>query len=179
MARSRSTTRKRQEKKSSAGSKRNGSRRRGKSARKEKKTGKMENGSGDLESGGEDRARGREPESQQEKDHDHGADRYFIRNTEYREEHGLHFPEEDEELAALEADLSWQSFFKRVMPDLWNILLLLLLYTLQGIPMGLSASVPLILQAKDVSMTEQAHFRWVTEKLARLAPRAHTSSHCG
>ena len=32
--------------------------------------------------------------------------------------------------------------------DLWSIILLLLLYTLQGIPMGLSSSIPFILQEK-------------------------------
>ena len=44
-------------------------------------------------------------------------------------------------------------------PDLtgdWgNLLLLLLLYTLQGVPMGLASSVQLILQEKSVSYADQ------------------------
>ena len=36
--------------------------------------------------------------------------------------------------------------------------LLMLLYTLQGIPMGLSGSVPFLMQAKGISMTDQAKF---------------------
>jgi PAT family acetyl-CoA transporter-like MFS transporter 1 len=40
--------------------------------------------------------------------------------------------------------------------------LLMLLYTLQGIPMGLSGSVPFLMQAKGISMTEQAKFSVVS-----------------
>jgi len=43
-------------------------------------------------------------------------------------------------------------------PDLGNILLLLFLYVLQGIPLGLIASVPMILQNHHVSYSEQAKF---------------------
>ena len=42
------------------------------------------------------------------------------------------------------------------------IALLMLLYTLQGIPMGLSGSVPFLMQAKGISMTEQAKFSIVS-----------------
>lgn len=45
--------------------------------------------------------------------------------------------------------------------DLGSILLLLLLYTLQGIPMGLSASIPFMLQSK-VSYSEIATFSLVS-----------------
>lgn len=45
--------------------------------------------------------------------------------------------------------------------DAWNIVTLLVLYTLQGIPMGLAASVPLILQTKGVTMKQQALFTFV------------------
>lgn len=38
--------------------------------------------------------------------------------------------------------------------EVWNILLLLVLYTLQGIPMGLSASLPLILKEKGALNTQ-------------------------
>ena len=46
--------------------------------------------------------------------------------------------------------------------DIGSILLLLFLYTLQGIPMGLAASVPLILQEKNIGYAEQAVFSLVT-----------------
>ena len=36
------------------------------------------------------------------------------------------------------------------LQDVWGILLLLVLYTLQGIPMGLGGSVPFLLQQREV-----------------------------
>ncbi|EQC41516.1 hypothetical protein SDRG_01481 [Saprolegnia diclina VS20] len=45
--------------------------------------------------------------------------------------------------------------------DLWSILILLVLYTLQGIPMGLSSSIPFLLQEK-VGYAEQATFSLVS-----------------
>ncbi|XP_053161584.1 acetyl-coenzyme A transporter 1 [Hemicordylus capensis] len=45
--------------------------------------------------------------------------------------------------------------------ELGNILLLLFLYVLQGIPLGLAGSIPLILQSKNVSYTDQAFFSFV------------------
>ncbi|KAG8581028.1 hypothetical protein GDO81_007523 [Engystomops pustulosus] len=45
--------------------------------------------------------------------------------------------------------------------ELGNILLLLFLYILQGIPLGLAGSIPLILQGKSVSYTDQAIFSFV------------------
>ncbi|KAM4693933.1 acetyl-coenzyme A transporter 1 isoform 1-T3 [Discoglossus pictus] len=45
--------------------------------------------------------------------------------------------------------------------ELGNILLLLFLYILQGIPLGLAGSIPLILQSKNVSYTDQAVFSFV------------------
>ncbi|CAG9773849.1 unnamed protein product [Ceutorhynchus assimilis] len=46
--------------------------------------------------------------------------------------------------------------------DGWNILLLLFLYTLQGIPLGLSSAIPMILQNRGVSYKQQAEFSFVT-----------------
>ena len=46
--------------------------------------------------------------------------------------------------------------------DRWNIMLLLLLYTLQGIPIGLSASIPMVLQAKKIGYRQQAIFSFVS-----------------
>lgn len=53
----------------------------------------------------------------------------------------------------------------RVQPgihkELGNVLLLLFLYVLQGIPLGLAGSIPLILQSKNVSYKDQAFFSFV------------------
>ncbi|XP_066248517.1 acetyl-coenzyme A transporter 1 [Euwallacea similis] len=49
-----------------------------------------------------------------------------------------------------------------IKEDKWNILLLLFLYTLQGIPLGLSAAIPMILQNRGVSYKQQAEFSFVT-----------------
>uniref|UniRef100_A0A096LV88 Acetyl-coenzyme A transporter 1 n=1 Tax=Poecilia formosa TaxID=48698 RepID=A0A096LV88_POEFO len=45
--------------------------------------------------------------------------------------------------------------------ELGNIALLLFLYVLQGIPLGLAGSIPLILQSKSVSYKDQAFFSFV------------------
>ncbi|XP_077016956.1 acetyl-coenzyme A transporter 1 isoform X3 [Tamandua tetradactyla] len=45
--------------------------------------------------------------------------------------------------------------------ELSSILLLFFLYVLQGIPLGLAGSIPLILQSKNVSYTDQAFFSFV------------------
>ena len=42
-----------------------------------------------------------------------------------------------------------------------NIAILFFLYLLQGIPLGLSASIPLLLQNRQVSYKEQAEFSFV------------------
>ena len=48
------------------------------------------------------------------------------------------------------------------MKDIPSLLLLLLLYTLQGVPMGLAGSIPYILSEKGSSYTEQAVFSFVS-----------------
>lgn len=45
--------------------------------------------------------------------------------------------------------------------ELGNVSLLLFLYVLQGIPLGLAGSIPLILQSKNVSYKDQAFFSFV------------------
>lgn len=45
--------------------------------------------------------------------------------------------------------------------ELGNVLLLLFLYVLQGIPLGLAGSIPLILQSQSVSYRDQAFFSFV------------------
>ncbi|CAH1397550.1 unnamed protein product [Nezara viridula] len=46
--------------------------------------------------------------------------------------------------------------------DEWNIALLLLLYLLQGIPLGLAAALPMILQNRGASFKQQAAFSFAT-----------------
>ncbi|GAA6065966.1 acetyl-coenzyme A transporter 1, partial [Tachysurus ichikawai] len=45
--------------------------------------------------------------------------------------------------------------------ELSNVCLLLFLYILQGIPLGLAGSIPLIMQSKNVSYKDQAYFSFV------------------
>ncbi|KAK7152302.1 hypothetical protein R3I94_008587 [Phoxinus phoxinus] len=45
--------------------------------------------------------------------------------------------------------------------ELSNVALLLFLYVLQGIPLGLAGSIPLIMQSKNVSFKDQAYFSFV------------------
>jgi len=46
--------------------------------------------------------------------------------------------------------------------DYWNVALLLLLYTLQGIPMGLTAAVSLVLSENKMSLAQQGMFALVS-----------------
>uniref|UniRef100_A0A3B4FXP1 Acetyl-coenzyme A transporter 1 n=1 Tax=Pundamilia nyererei TaxID=303518 RepID=A0A3B4FXP1_9CICH len=48
-----------------------------------------------------------------------------------------------------------------IRSELGNVSLLLFLYVLQGIPLGLGGSIPLILQSKNVSYKDQAFFSFV------------------
>ncbi|KAG7478510.1 hypothetical protein JOB18_000680 [Solea senegalensis] len=48
-----------------------------------------------------------------------------------------------------------------IQGELGNVSLLLFLYVLQGIPLGLAGSIPLILQGKHVSYKDQAFFSFV------------------
>eukprot|EP00297_Palpitomonas_bilix_P002662 CAMPEP_0113883738 /NCGR_PEP_ID=MMETSP0780_2-20120614/9790_1 /TAXON_ID=652834 /ORGANISM="Palpitomonas bilix" /LENGTH=622 /DNA_ID=CAMNT_0000871123 /DNA_START=378 /DNA_END=2246 /DNA_ORIENTATION=- /assembly_acc=CAM_ASM_000599 len=57
--------------------------------------------------------------------------------------------------------MAFENLSRTVEKD-FRILLLLILYILQGIPMGLAASVPLLLQSKGASYKEQAAFAIVS-----------------
>lgn len=48
-----------------------------------------------------------------------------------------------------------------IQGELSNVALLLVLYVLQGIPLGLAGSIPLIMQSKNVSYKDQAYFSFV------------------
>ncbi|XP_029963858.1 acetyl-coenzyme A transporter 1 [Salarias fasciatus] len=83
-----------------------------------------------------------------------------------REEISSSEPEVDDEAdGLLRGSDSEDRRHGRVRPgirgELGNVLLLLFLYVLQGIPLGLAGSIPLILQSKSVSYRDQAFFSFV------------------
>lgn len=70
--------------------------------------------------------------------------------------------EMDEKKALLNDNGLYKSNHNIVLKDdLSNILLLLFLYVLQGIPLGVAGSIPLILQSKNVSYSDQAIYSFV------------------
>lgn len=81
----------------------------------------------------------------------------------HRREMNVAVPEEEAE--ALVAESDWENHGHRVgrgiRGELRSVSLLLFLYVLQGIPLGLAGSVPLILQSRNVSYTDQAFFSFV------------------
>lgn len=81
----------------------------------------------------------------------------------YEGEMGSSEPEVEEETDGLIRGL--EDGGSRVQPgirgEVWNVLLLLFLYVLQGIPLGLAGSIPLILQSRNVSYKDQAFFSFV------------------
>jgi PAT family acetyl-CoA transporter-like MFS transporter 1 len=56
----------------------------------------------------------------------------------------------------------YRAFQQDVQGDFLSILLLFLLYTLQGVPMGLASSIPLLLQERGASYTDQSVFSLVS-----------------
>lgn len=74
-------------------------------------------------------------------------------------------PDVEEEMEGLIRESDSEDRRHRVRPgirgELSNVLLLLFLYVLQGIPLGLAGSIPLILQSKSVSYKDQAFFSFV------------------
>lgn len=71
----------------------------------------------------------------------------------------------EEEVEGLISGSDSEERSHRVQPgirgELGNVSLLLFLYVLQGIPLGLAGSIPLILQSKSVSYKDQAFFSFV------------------
>jgi PAT family acetyl-CoA transporter-like MFS transporter 1 len=79
-------------------------------------------------------------------------------------------PSENERSSLIENDESTYQIKEEMKeaPQIWswkgegrNIALLFFLYLLQGIPLGLTASIPLMLQNRHVSYKEQAEFSLV------------------
>jgi PAT family acetyl-CoA transporter-like MFS transporter 1 len=58
--------------------------------------------------------------------------------------------------------VKFQKLQSDLQGDLQSILLLFLLYTLQGVPMGLASSIPLLLQERCVTYSEQSMFSLVS-----------------
>ena len=55
--------------------------------------------------------------------------------------------------------------------DYTNIAILLFLYLLQGIPLGISSAVPILLQNRGVSYSEQAGFSFAFYPFTRKSAR--------
>ncbi|XP_077467032.1 acetyl-coenzyme A transporter 1 [Stigmatopora argus] len=82
------------------------------------------------------------------------------------EQLGIANPEADGEVDNLitlsdSEDRMQPKAYKSVRAELGSVSLLLFLYVLQGIPLGLAGSIPLILQSKNVSYKDQAIFSFV------------------
>ena len=56
--------------------------------------------------------------------------------------------------------------FRFIDSDTSSMILLLILYTLQGIPMGLSGSIPLILKERNVSYEGSINYEFITFQVA-------------
>lgn len=65
-------------------------------------------------------------------------------------------------MASNKAGTKTKETLSNLKGDYCNIAFLLLLYVLQGVPIGLSSAVPLLLQNRKVSYSEQALFSFVT-----------------
>ncbi|XP_074859989.1 acetyl-coenzyme A transporter 1 isoform X2 [Carettochelys insculpta] len=79
----------------------------------------------------------------------------------YLDNHTERLEEDDTEALLQELNFSSSMVPRGYQAELGSILLLLFLYVLQGIPLGLAGSIPLILQSKNVSYTDQAFFSFV------------------
>ncbi|XP_053315591.1 acetyl-coenzyme A transporter 1 [Spea bombifrons] len=69
--------------------------------------------------------------------------------------------DEDREALIQDSEVPGSRGHRNYKDEMGNIMLLLFLYILQGIPLGLAGSIPLILQSKNVSYTDQAIFSFV------------------
>lgn len=74
----------------------------------------------------------------------------------------------DDERSLIQNESTYQMKDMKDVPSIWswrgegkNIALLFFLYLLQGIPLGLIASIPLMLQNRHVSYKDQAEFSLV------------------
>lgn len=83
----------------------------------------------------------------------------------HRREMNIAMSELEEEAEALVMEPDSGSHGHRaergIREEMGSVSLLLFLYVLQGIPLGLAGSVPLILQSRNASYTDQAFFSFV------------------
>ncbi|XP_078419937.1 acetyl-coenzyme A transporter 1 [Cetorhinus maximus] len=84
-----------------------------------------------------------------------------MQNDVWNHETNLHIDESKSLLEDYDNGLSEPDHEIVLKNDFSNILLLLFLYVLQGIPLGLAGSIPLILQSKNVSYSDQAIYSFV------------------
>lgn len=59
------------------------------------------------------------------------------------------------------SEIEKPSYSPGIQGDLKSIILLIFLYVLQGIPLGLAGSIPMLLQSRKVTYTQQAMFSFV------------------
>ncbi|XP_037027691.1 acetyl-coenzyme A transporter 1-like isoform X2 [Bradysia coprophila] len=67
-------------------------------------------------------------------------------------------PKNDDRIEESISGSGCSSAYRRFLSDWRSILILLFLYTLQGLPLGLITSIPLIIQEKSASYNQQARF---------------------
>ena len=68
------------------------------------------------------------------------------------------------------------SMWQDLQGDYGSVALLLLLYTLQGIPMGLAASIPLLLQERGATYAQQSIFSFVSWPFSLVSHPSEPSS---
>lgn len=93
--------------------------------------------------------------------HKNGRQRKPFVTWDMKEDHSYRLDMEIEEEALLQGSdgEDGQPKVRRgIKAELNNVLLLLFLYVLQGVPLGLAGSIPLIMQSKKVSYKDQAYF---------------------
>ncbi|XP_064159631.1 acetyl-coenzyme A transporter 1 isoform X1 [Anguilla rostrata] len=96
--------------------------------------------------------------------HTNGRQRKPFVTCDMKEEGSYHVDLEIEEEALLQGSDKEDGRPKLphgIRAELSNVSLLLFLYVLQGIPLGLAGSIPLIMQSKSVSYKDQAYFSFV------------------
>ncbi|XP_051873257.1 acetyl-coenzyme A transporter 1 [Pristis pectinata] len=86
---------------------------------------------------------------------------WHMQNDVYSYDTSLEMNEKKDLLKDYDNGLSKSNHNTVLKNDLSNILLLLFLYVLQGIPLGVAGSIPLILQSKNVSYSDQAIYSFV------------------
>ncbi|KAG7457021.1 hypothetical protein MATL_G00242100 [Megalops atlanticus] len=97
--------------------------------------------------------------------HGNGRRRRPVVSADRRDSEGVTRSDSETEqeplLRGSDADDGHPAVRRDIRGELGNVSLLLFLYVLQGIPLGLAGSIPLIMQSKNVSYKDQAYFSLV------------------